>query len=80
MIIVNEIPDLKIFVGNCQTTKANDVYDYVASYQKEGNTPLKVYFKYTVADNGYQLNYYTETGEYIDYFIPFSPNTGTKGM
>ena len=78
LITVNDLPDTKIYLGKNNLTKAFDGYEYVASYEKEGKAPMTVYLNYAIQDNGYLLNYLTESGEKFDYFVPFSPDPETK--
>lgn len=76
LIIVNEFPDLKIYFSK----NPQKGYDYVASYVMDKRSSVTVLFKYTIQDNGYLLDYCTETGETFNLLIPFSPDIETKGL
>ena len=78
LVIVKDIPNLKIYIEKNPATKSIAGYDYVASYNVDGKEPIILYSKYTVQGDGYLLNYCTESGEEFDYFIPFVPGIETK--
>ena len=75
LILVNDIPELKIFTSSTQHTKGEyDEFHQVSTFEMNGAAPIKVVSSQVIVEGGYLLTYNVENQGTMSFFVP----VGTK--
>lgn len=82
LILVNDYPELRIYMEKKPQTRGGDDYDYSSVLDFGDNQIVTLYSKYSIDDNGYLLSYYTEENGTFSFLVPFSGalETRSKGQ